>query len=373
MVAVLFLLLVTAVLADISGTSASAPAFGYDFKAYYDAANRLLLTGSPYQAQTLGGPFPAGPQGLYLYSPLPAILILPFTLLDFHDAATVYVGIQLIALLAICFLMPVRWPLRFAVLSIAIASLPVARDLNLGNMSLLMTLLGVIAWRYVDRPAGSAAIALAVSVRPTMALLAGWLLLRGRWRAVAWVVLAMGIVFLLTLPFVGLRGWVEYLTVLRNLTGFEDVYRNFALNALAVRKGLPDPWPALALFSGYAVAGAAVLLSLRRDRDLSFVVTFGATLLVSPLLWDHYLTNLLVPAAFLADRGRRFWWAIALPLLCFLPPDQLPFIALLGMLLPFLAPNRGEPAGSLLANWPFRARCGAGVTAPEPGSAPTPP
>jgi hypothetical protein len=87
------------------------------------------------------------------------------------------------------------------------------------------------------------------------------------------------------------------------------------------------------------------VLSLRRDRELSFVVTLGATLLISPLLWDHYLTNLLVPAAFLAGRGR--WPAVLLPLLCWLPQDLLPALALAGMLLPFVAPDRGEPAGSL--------------------------
>ena len=37
-----------------------------------------------------------------------------------------------------------------------------------------------------------------------------------------------------------------------------------------------------------------MLFSLRRDRELSFMVTLGATLLLSPLLWDHYLA---LPAA----------------------------------------------------------------------------
>ena len=56
----------------------------------------------------------------------------------------------------------------------------------------------------------------------------------------------------------------------------------------------------MALFLSYAVAVGALLLSLRRDRELSYVVTLMATLLLSPLLWDHYLTNMIIPAAFLA-------------------------------------------------------------------------
>jgi hypothetical protein len=116
----------------------------------------------------------------------------------------------------------------------------------------------------------------------------------------------------------------------------------------------------LALYGGYVVALSAIIASLRRDRELSYVVTLMATLLLSPLLWDHYLTNLIVPAVFLAGRGRT--WALMLPLLCWLPTllvalnpalegsadAVLPFIALLGLLLPFVAPDRGERAGTFV-------------------------
>ncbi|MBA2275330.1 MAG: hypothetical protein H0W00_01345 [Chloroflexi bacterium] len=61
------------------------------------------------------------------------------------------------------------------------------------------------------------------------------------------------------------------------------------------------------------IAFQAVLLSLRRDQELSFVVTLVASLLLAPLPWDHYLCLLLVPAAFLAARGMI--WRLALPLL----------------------------------------------------------
>jgi len=38
------------------------------------------------------------------------------------------------------------------------------------------------------------------------------------------------------------------------------------------------------------------------------VVTATASLLLSPLLWDHYLVMLVLPAAFLASRGQP--WAL---------------------------------------------------------------
>ena len=87
------------------------------------------------------------------------------------------------------------------------------------------------------------------------------------------------------------------------------------------------------------------------------MVTLGATLLLSPLLWEHYLVSLLLPAAFLAQRGRP--WALALPLLAWLPVAFLPLLAIAATLLPFLArspsadaypaglvPGPAMPAGS---------------------------
>ena len=354
MVMVLVGMLARQVAGDVMGTNElpRVLAFGYDFSAYFDAAHRLIATGTPYQPElTLNGPFLAGPKGLYLYSPLPAIVVLPFTALGFHDAATVYAALQLLAVIAICLLMPVSWTVRLVILAIACLAPPVDQDLNLGNISLLMTLAGVVAWRFMDKPVAAAAITISAALRPTMALIGAWWLLRGRWRLVGWMVATAFVLVVLSLPFVGLAGWLDYLTVLRNVTNFDPVYRNWALNAVAFNNGLTDPLPTLALVASFAIAVGAMVYSLRRDRELSYVVTFTATLLASPLLWDHYMTHLLVPAAFMASRGR--WYAIVLPLLCYLPQQWLPVIAIVAVLAPFLAPSRGEPAGTLFDHLPY--------------------
>ena len=83
-----------------------------------------------------------------------------------------------------------------------------------------------------------------------------------------------------------------------------------------------------ALVPGFVTAVAAILWSLRRDAEVGFMVTLTATLLLAPLLWDHYLSSLVLPAAFLAQRGRP--WALALPLLSWLPAELLPFVVLAG-------------------------------------------
>jgi hypothetical protein len=255
--------------------------------------------------------------------------------------------------------MPVSRNIRLAMLGIGAASGPVLIDLDLGNVSLVVTFLSVVLWRWLDRPLGSVSLAASLAVRPTMALFLPWWLVRERWRPVAWTIAAAVVLVIVTLPFVAPGRWLDYITVLRNVSDVTGVISNVDLGSAVLLLGGPAWAATAALFAGYLVAGAAVLWSFRRDREVSFVVTLMATLLLSPLLWDHYLTQLLVPAAFLASRGRTL--GLALPLLGWLPAPLLPLVAVAGTLLPFVVPDRGEPAERLVGRlMSFRARSPAG-------------
>ena len=61
----------------------------YDLSAYLGAAERITAGGTPYQPETLGGPFQPGPAGLYLYAPPLAAAMVPLAALP---EATVTVG-----------------------------------------------------------------------------------------------------------------------------------------------------------------------------------------------------------------------------------------------------------------------------------------
>jgi hypothetical protein len=339
-----------------------SPGWAYDFHAYYDAALRYAATGSPYQAETLAGPFRPGPYGLYLYSPPLAILFVPLTWLGENVAMIAWLGLRVGILALTCALMPVSGAIRLAALGVAALSAPFLFDLNLGNISLIVTFFAVLMWRWHDRPIAGVALAAALTLRPTMAIVAGWWLIRGRWRPVAAAAIAGFGIFAVTLPFVGLERWFEYLTVLRNVSNVTGVRSNVDLGSSVLLLGGPMWIAQIALYAGYLLAAGAVMFSLRKDRELSFVVTVTSTLLLAPLLWDHYLTLLIIPAAFVASRGRP--WAIVLPLLCWLPlffaffihdlrgiaEFMLPYSAVIGVLLPFLAKPRGEAAGTFLDN-----------------------
>jgi hypothetical protein len=333
--------------------------WAYDFHPYYDGALRLLANGSPYQSVTLDGPFSPGPKGLYLYSPVLAALFVPLTWLGEGSAIIAWAALHIAALIAICALMPISRNLRLATFGIACLSAPVLYDIDLGNVSLFVTLAAVLIWRWLDRPGSGIALALALLVRPAMAVICVWWLLRGLWRPVAWTLGTFAAIGAVSLLWLRPDVWLQWLTVLRNVSNVTGVKANVDLGSAVLMLGGSAGLAQIALYGGYAIAVAAILLSLRRDRELSFVVTLMATLLLSPLLWDHYLTNLLIPAAFLAARGRT--WGLALPLLCWAPqviavliPEMrthadgvLALVAVLGVVLPFLAPDSGERAGFL--------------------------
>ncbi len=332
--------------------------WAYDFDPYYEGAQRLLANGSPYQSVTLDGPFSPGPKGLYLYSPVLAILFVPMTWLGEQNAILAWAGLHLLALVALCWLMPVSRRLRLVTFGIAGMSAPVLYDINLANVSLFVTLGAVLIWRWLDRPLSGIALAATLLVRPAMGVICGWWLLRGQWRPVACAVGAFAAVGAVSLLVVRPEVWLQWLTVLRNVSNVTGVKANVDLGSAVLQLGGPANVAQFALYAGYAIAVGAILLSLRRDRELSFVVTLMATLQLSPLLWDHYLSNLLIPAAFLASRGRT--WGLVLPLLAWLPlviaiaiPEMvgradgfLGVLALLGTLLPFAAPDSGERADS---------------------------
>ena len=344
----------------------TSPGWGYDFEAYLLAAYRLARGASLYQAWTISGPFQPGPYGLYLYSPPLAVGMLPFTAMSVPAATAVWFAIRATLLVCAAALMPVRAWIRLLILVLAVVSEPVLTDLNLGNVSLMVMFLSVVAWRYLDRPPAAVAVAAAMAVRPTFGLfLVAWLL-RRRWRQ-ALICIAAGVLLIAaTLPFVGVSAYTDYLQLLRNLADLTRVPNNLDLGSTAVRLGLGDTLASAALLAGYAAAVAAVLLSLRRDREVSFMVTLGATLLVSPLLQDHFLVGALIPIAFLLQRGRRTWLAVAMAVLLWVPGPGVPLLALVAMLAPFLAPPKGgETYAPASPRDPVDAEGGMG---PEPGA-----
>jgi hypothetical protein len=324
--------------------------WGFDFGAYRDGAVRLVETGTLYQPETVTQPFRPGPIKLFLYPPPSGAAMLPFTALGEHDGALTWHVLHIVMLVLACAALPVSLTVRLAVFGVAALSHAVTFDISVGNVSSTLLLPLALAWRWLDRPGGAIAQAVAICVRPTLGIIVVWQLLRRQWRAVAWTAGAGIVIVALTLPIVGIDDYVDYVAVLRNLSDAIGVERNLDLGSTALRLGLDTSLGSVALIVGYVTAIGAVLLSLRRDREVGFVVAAMASLLLAPVLWDHYLALTVLPAALLASRGHA--WALVLPLLTWLPPGLQPFLAVLATLLPLALrdPDRAvssEPSPSL--------------------------
>ena len=329
---------------------------GYDFAAY-DAAARRLAAGQPlYQAQTQGGPFAPGPGGLYLYPPPLAVLLLALVPLSPAWAAAAWEALHVVALVAACAILPVSRAVRLAAFGIAGLSLPTLLDLNLGNVSLFVLLAAAAAWRWSVRPPGGAlagaATALVIAVRPPVAILLAWWAVRRRAAPIAGAAV-MGVVLVAgTAAVAGGGAWLDYARLLLNLRGAGTASSDVGLATVVARGGFAEPLPTLAFALGAVLALAALITASRRDAESGLVAAIVASLLVVPLLWPHYLTLMILPAALLASRGRP--WGLALPLLAWLPGPLLPLVALAGCWSPLLGaagsrarpPQDAGPAGS---------------------------
>ena len=324
--------------------------WAFDLAAYVSAAQRLVADGSLYAADLIAGPFEPGPADLFYYAPPLGVAMLPFTELSLGDAAVIWWLVRIAALLLACALMPVRVVIRALAFAVVAFSLPGLKDPLLGNVSVLLLLPLVAGWRWMDRPIGSMALAAAMSVRPSLGILLAWQLLRRRWTAALWTIGAGLALILFTLPFVGIDGYFDYLAVIANLdvpVGFSE---NRDLGATALHLGAPDALVGVIRLGSIGIGVVAILLGLRRDREISYMVTLTASLLLVPLLWDHYLATLVIPAALLAERWHPV--AIVLPLLAWLPAPLLPVVVLFVMTLPFLVPDREVRRGTELTAQP---------------------
>ena len=88
---------------------------------------------------------------------------------------------------------------------------------------------------------------------------------------------------------------------------------NFTPGAVLYQLGVPRDVAAIVQWaaSGLVVL-AVVFAALRRSAVASYLVVVVATQVLSPILWDHYAMLLLLPVAWLLDRGRA--WAALIPL-----------------------------------------------------------
>ncbi|MBI2781883.1 MAG: DUF2029 domain-containing protein [Chloroflexi bacterium] len=309
--------------------------WGYDFSAYWSAANHLLAGEPLYSAAQLAGPYAPQLQYLYLYPPPLAAAVVPLSALfpsDYRLAAWAWTAIGSCVLvwavltLARSERLAERFPVlagrgRWLLVAAAFAFPPVVGELVIGNVHLLLLGLLTLAWLGVRRAdsrgdllAGVAiGVAAAIKVFPGALLI--WFLLTRRLRAAGGVLIGAIVFVLVALPVTGIEPWQQFPAVLANLSAPSDTTDTLA----------PTVW--LAPYVGFlgariVVTTAALILlvgiSIGSRHDLpsahpaTVARSFGAavvlSVLVAPALYHHYLAILVLPFILALGAGVSLRW-----------------------------------------------------------------
>jgi alpha-1,2-mannosyltransferase len=332
--------------------------WGYDFSAYWSAGLRLLAGEPIYSAGQLAGPYAPQQQYLYLYPPPLAGFAsqwAAFGPADYRLAAWGWTALGA-AILATTILAIARAEGlmdrirratglgRWILVAAALGFPPVVGELVLGNVHLfLLGLLG-LAWLGIregstrgERLAGIAiGVAAVIKVFPGIILL--WFLLTRRWQGAAFVFVGIVATVLLSVPFTGTQPWLDYPTVLANLSAPADTR-----DTLAPTVGLAE-WigflPARLIVTGIGLALLA-WAALRLSTRMSFTVAVLVSILVAPALYHHYLAILVLPFLLLLAEGRPIAWLAAAYLL--MSGGEQTALGDLGWIL-----NRGFPTAGVL-------------------------
>jgi hypothetical protein len=304
-------LLFAAVIGSTLWAASRAGTLGFDFLAYHQAANRVLAGEQLYDTSVEQ----TGGFGLFYYPPPFVLALLPFAPIDPTTATWLWAGLSIAAFLVGTWLMPVSATARWLTVLLAAISWPVAYALKLGQVGPLLFLLFAVGWRWmaVSWVVGATAAAGAiVKIQPGLVLV--WAALTRRWGAVA---VGVGILvvasIVATLVAGGVSVWTDYAAVLRNVSDPITTPHNFTPGAVAYQLGMPTGVAAgVQVASTVAALVVVVIVAVRGLAAASYLAAVTASQLLSPVLWDHYAMLLLLPVAFLIDRGQL--WAALVPL-----------------------------------------------------------
>ena len=291
-------------------SAASNGTLGYDFKAYDLAVDRLLAGQSMYdQSATSMGAF-----GLFFYPPPFALLVMPWALLPAGLDVVAWTCTLIAATLAAIALLPVAPRVRLAVLLLAAFSWPLVFAIKLGQVGPILLLLFAIGWRSLARPGAfgiAAGLGTIIKIQPALLIL--WALMKARRRA-AFIAIGVAAVLAAVGTLVaGPQSWFDMLAVLGRVSRPVLAENDMGLGRLAYLAGASLD---VATLIHYANVVLVLVLTgwavIRLPAESSFLVVVTASQFVSPVLWDHYALILLLPVAWLLQRGQ--WWAGLIPL-----------------------------------------------------------
>ena len=285
----------------------------FDLKVFLEAGDAVLAGRSPYPDPGTLVP----PSSYYVYPPLLALAITPLSAISVSAAASIFTVLGIVAVAGALYALDVRdW--RCYILALAY---PYTREaLGYGAIGTFLALLAALAWRYRDDPrATGAASGLAIALKLFLAPLLLWLAFTRRLRAAAIGTAAAVVLALASWAVIGFAGLADYPALLRELSDLE-AEQSYSAVAVLAAIGIPSTLATvLAVAAGVALLVLAWLQcrGLDDDGDLrSFILVIAAALVLTPILWLHYLVILVVPIALARPRLSLLWFV---PLVALVP------------------------------------------------------
>jgi alpha-1,2-mannosyltransferase len=295
---------------------AKAPLF-FDFEVFWSAGRDVLAGRSPYppvDAAVLST------EANFVYPAVAAYLMAPLSLLPLAQAGAIFTLLAIGAVPLALWLLGVRdWRCYGA----AVVSAPILHGAVVGAISALLALALAVVWRWRDRPLVVAPlVALLVVSKVFLWPLGLWLLVTRRVRsafAAAGIAVVAAFAGWAALGFAGLADYPQLLALLSDLLA----EKGYSPVALGLSLGAPESAAKLLAYVTGAVAVAAcVALARRRSQEAdlaSLCAALAAALLLSPIVWTHYLTVLFVPIAVVRQRLSGLW---LVPLVLWATPAQ---------------------------------------------------
>jgi hypothetical protein len=351
-------------------------AWALDFNGNFVVPARDILRGvSPYHTHYLEhvrAAVAAGRRpdqfshGVFATYPAPALLIgVPFTYLPAAVAEWLWVGLMVVSAALALHLAGAR---DWRVYGAALLTPAMGTSLAYGTVNCALMLGLAATWRWRDRAwRCGAALGALIALKLIFLPLLAWLVLTRRWLAAVASCACAAALWLVGWALIGFHGFTGYPHVLSLLSGIEQ-RQGFSTVSNALALGLGERVASVVPYVLGAGVTALLWVAVRRGGPRAdahgFLLAVLAMLVLSPIVWLHYLVLLLVPLAVLRPRFGLAWlmpcllWA--LPFAGYTPANPLQRVAVIAAILGTVAfaigPRRLRPAfspsgGGTLSGW----------------------
>jgi len=290
----------------VDGYHSGSPPF--DFGIFLRAAHAVAAGHSPYPAS----PHTFTGDDQYVYPPLLAFLVWPLTHISTGLAVAIWAAVGVGCVLLALWLLGVR---DWRCYSVAFLFSFTRDAIGSGTVGPILLLCIATAWRFRDRlPVASAgSVAAAVLLKLFLWPLVIWLALTGRRRTATLSVVLGVVAATVTWTAIGFHGLTAYVSMLRRLSHLEAL-RSYSALATVHALGLPEgaAWVIVgmlgAVLLGLAARAARESGVPRHQQDArSLTFSIAAALVLSPIVWTHYLVLLLAPIALARPRLGLLW------------------------------------------------------------------